>query len=250
MVPSAFISTPNARVDRCRSMFFSSCTIRIRRVSQSGVFTSRFMKNPRSSRTMSCFASPAQYTRISPEALPPSTGRSCTSATFMPRRAAATAAHVPGIPPPTTTKSAFTVSSALDSSIFSGPSGGRPSPSALNTIPAQRPSKPVRSRSATVASPFATVTVPPSSHAHSRGPAPNSLASGLPSTSTRKRPGAPSAQFFARTQTRYLPAAGNATRAFASRTRTPSPCAMRYGEPITSMNCASSPHPPASKLCG
>ena len=178
-------------------------------------------------------------------------GRSCTSATLIPRRAAATAAHAPGMPPPTTTKSALTVSDTSASSIFSAPDGGTlPVASASNTIPAQRPSNPVRSSSATVAAVPPTFTTPPSSHDHSREPAPNSRTSGLPSTSTRKRPGAPSAQLRVRTHTRYSPALGNATRAFASVTRTPMPCANRYGDPITSMNCASSTHPPASKLCG
>ena len=60
IVPSAFFSTPNARVSVRRSMFFSSSTMRIRRASQRGMFTSRFMKNPRSSFTRSYFASPAQ----------------------------------------------------------------------------------------------------------------------------------------------------------------------------------------------
>jgi len=102
----------------------------------------------------------------------------------------------------------------------------------------------------TVAAVPPTFTTPPSSHDHSREPAPNSRTSGLPSTSTRKRPGAPSAQLRVRTHTRYSPVLGNATRAFASVTRTPMPCASRYGDPITSMNCASSTHPPASKPCG
>ena len=44
IVPSAFFSTPNARVRRRTSMFFSSCTMRILRASQNGMFTSRFMK--------------------------------------------------------------------------------------------------------------------------------------------------------------------------------------------------------------
>jgi hypothetical protein len=43
--------------------------------------------------------------RISDEALPPSMGRSFISSTLAPCLAAATAAHRPAMPPPTTHKS-------------------------------------------------------------------------------------------------------------------------------------------------
>lgn len=48
---------------------------------------------------------PPRWTRTSEELLPPHNGRSLTNATLHPLRAALTAAHIPAIPPPTTTKS-------------------------------------------------------------------------------------------------------------------------------------------------
>ena len=248
IAPTSFVSTPNARVETLRSMFFSSETILIRRASLSARFSSCILNRPRSSATIGCFISPALHTRISADAFPPRMGRSCTSATFMPRRAAATAAHVPASPPPTTTKSALTVSATAAAPTFSAPSGL--APPIENTMPAHRPSKPVKSSSATVARAPAIFTVPPSSQDHSREPAPKTLPSGRPSTSTRNLPGDPSAQLRDLTHTRYSPFFGNATSALASRTRSPRPCASRYGEPITSMNCESRLQPPASKLCG
>ena len=52
-----------------------------------------------------CKPAPCVVTRISDEALPPSTGRSCTRQFFSPRRAAASAAQTPARPPPATTRS-------------------------------------------------------------------------------------------------------------------------------------------------
>ena len=98
---------------------------------------------------------------------------------------------------------------------------------AANTTPAQRPSNPVRSCSRTSTAHVPTVTVPPSSHAHSVCDAPNVLSSGLPLTSTVKRPGAPSAQLRLRTQTRYVPDDGKITVARASTTGRPMPCASK-----------------------
>ena len=65
-------------------------------------------------------------------------------------------------------------------------------------------------------------------------------------------PGAPVAfhratQSFVRTNTRYFPALGNVTVVAASFTGAPIPCAMRYGEPMPSMNCVSSTQPPGSR---
>lgn len=62
-------------------------------------------------------------------------------------------------------------------------------------------------------------------------------------------PGAPGAFHFATqslvlTKTRYLPALGKVTAVLASFTGTPIPWAMRYGEPMISMNCVSSTQPP------
>ena len=48
---------------------------------------------------------PIAHTRTSLEPLPPSTGRFCTSATFSPMRAAASALPMPEYPPPMTTRS-------------------------------------------------------------------------------------------------------------------------------------------------
>jgi hypothetical protein len=57
------------------------------------------------------FRAPCNHTRTSELLLPPSTGRSWISATFNPDRAADTAAQVPAIPPPTTTRSKSPASS-------------------------------------------------------------------------------------------------------------------------------------------
>ena len=249
MAPSSAFSTPKARWERKTTRFVSSAQMRSRVRSERAAMPLRFLNLPRSSRTSGWRASPPHQTRISAEALPPRTGRSCTSAVLTPARAAATAAATPGSPPPTTTKSKWCVSATGRASGESAPFGGGSS-GAERTTPAQRPSKPVLSQSAISAVPAGSSTTPPSSHAHSRGPSPKIFARGRPFTETPKRPGAPSAQFLARTHTRHLPGAGSFTQALASMTRTPSPCARRYGEPITSMNCASSAQPPASKLCG
>ena len=48
---------------------------------------------------------PSTQRRTSLEELPPKTGRSCTSTTRRPSRAAVMAAHTPANPPPTTAKS-------------------------------------------------------------------------------------------------------------------------------------------------
>lgn len=45
---------------------------------------------------------PQTHMRISLEALPPKTGRSCMMRVLTPCRAAAMAAHIPAIPPPIT----------------------------------------------------------------------------------------------------------------------------------------------------
>ena len=54
-------------------------------------------------------SAPLIHIRISLDAFPPRTGRSCISTTFIPSRAAAIAAHIPASPPPITQKSVFTV---------------------------------------------------------------------------------------------------------------------------------------------
>ena len=64
------------------------------------------------SRGCSSPCAPQIRMRISDEALPPSTGRSCIRATLAPCRAAAMAAHMPDRPPPTTQKSTVWVRSS------------------------------------------------------------------------------------------------------------------------------------------
>ena len=60
---------------------------------------------PVSCRLRTRLPAPQIHIRISDEALPPSTGLSCISATRMPFLAAAIAASIPEMPPPTTQKS-------------------------------------------------------------------------------------------------------------------------------------------------
>ena len=56
-----------------------------------------------------CEVAPKTHNRTSLDELPPNTGRSVTSTTFMPARAAVMAPHNPAKPPPTTTRSAANV---------------------------------------------------------------------------------------------------------------------------------------------
>ncbi len=168
------------------------------------------------------------------------------SATFKPSLAAEMAVHVPATPPPTTTRSndpALSGTSGRRSSFRRSAarafmsSGGRKSGSREKRIASQRPSKPVRSRSATAAFASRISTVPPCGPCHWSPAVPRTVLSGRRLTTRRNLPGAPSpfqgdAQSHVRTHTRYVPVAGNVTVVSASSTGLPIPCASSIGEPI------------------
>ena len=133
---------------------------------------------------------PSGHTRTSELPLPPSTGLSCTNATFTPFLAAAIAAHVPANPPPETIKS-----KDPNSSGFSGkPKSfrrnfvsdaisfvGSKFISLQNKIASQRPSNPVKSCNAKLALLF-TFTKPPSCQCQVALFVPNVSFNGTPST--------------------------------------------------------------------
>ena len=142
------------------------------------------------------------------------------SATLSPSRAAETAAHVPAIPPPTTTKSYEPPSSAVSGrpkslrrkrAICGSLFGGDRSGSVVNRIASQRPSKPVRSWRATVVLRAAISTWPPSCQCQSAPSVPKTVGRALPLMITWNLPGPPGAfqgatQSRVRTSTRYVPA--------------------------------------------
>ena len=115
---------------------------------------------------------PPRCTRTSELLLPPNTGRFCTKATFKPSLAAATAALIPATPPPTTTRSNTPAErtfgplrNILSRYRFSASySSGGATADVLRQMASHRPSKPLRSHSASVAVPCLRLTVPAFCH--------------------------------------------------------------------------------------
>ena len=140
---------------------------------------------------------PPRCTRTSELLLPPKTGRSCTNATFKPSLAAATAALIPATPPPTTTRSntpaeriRWLVFNILSRYLLrsSWPSGGATG-DVLRQMASHRPSKPVRSHSASVAIPRLRFTVPAFCHCHRSPVWPTVTGKRLPLMVTLNPPG-------------------------------------------------------------
>ena len=137
---------------------------------------------------------PPKCTRVSEELQPPQIGLSLMSATSHPKRVAATAAHIPATPPPTTTKSYFTLlifrglCFRRNSVSASPPTGGTSALSVVRYMASQRPSKPVISCKRNSASPFAMSTAPAYCHIHSLPVEPNSSSSRVPSMPKRNAP--------------------------------------------------------------
>ena len=143
---------------------------------------------------------PSGQTRTSELPLPPSTGRSCTRATVRPSRAADTAAHVPAMPPPTTTRSncpparASRAGRATARRSFAkpGPIVGRHELEVLgeqHRVAAALEAGQVVQRDLGLAR--RPRPLPPSCQCHAAPSVPKVVASGLPSTSTWNRPGRP-----------------------------------------------------------
>ena len=141
---------------------------------------------------------PPRCTRTSELLFPPNTGRSFTSATLHPSRAADTAALMPATPPPTTTRSNPPWQGAVSGSCkalrlnpanASASEGGSRCASVVKKIASQRPSKPVRSCSRTSACNCFTATLPAGCHIHRSPSTPNWADSLFPPTLMLKRPG-------------------------------------------------------------
>ena len=140
---------------------------------------------------------PPRCTRTSELLLPPNTGRFCTKATFKPRRAAATAALIPATPPPTTTRSntpadrlCAPLRNILSRYCFisSRLSGGATS-AVVRQMASQRPSKPVRSHSVSLAIPCLRFTVPAFCHCQLSPVCPTMCGRRLPLMATLNPPG-------------------------------------------------------------
>jgi len=122
----------------------------------------------------------------------------------------------------------------------------------VRSIASHLPSNPVRSCNAISEFPLLIRTVPPSCQCHDFPSVPKVVSRAELLMRSLNFPGAPgtsqgATQSRVLTHTRYFPFAGIVIVVRASFTGTPRPCASKYDDPMISIDCWSTTHPPGSE---